>query len=155
MFVPRWLIHSVLIWYRNTESKHSLNHHSDCKQNKTIRGNWCEFREALNLTLSRNPHQSCTIWHWPAAPHPNQLQQTHTFHSYHTLTLLCLLWRFVLFCFRSCFVLVFVDIICPLHNVHCSLLVLMEFLLPGAHSGLLSTIYSSIVGFWFCVNLLC
>lgn len=102
MFVPRWLIHSVLIWYRNTESKHSLNHHSDCKQNKTIRGNWCEFREALNLTLSRNPHQSCTIWHWPAAPHPNQLQQTHTFHSYHTLTLLCLLWRFVLLPFLFC-----------------------------------------------------
>lgn len=102
VFVPRWPIHSVLIWYWNTESKHSLNHHSDCKQNKAIRGNWCEFREALNLMLPRNPHQSCTIWHWTAAPNPNQLQQTHTFHSYHTLTLLCLLWRFVLLPFLFC-----------------------------------------------------
>ncbi len=129
VFVPRWPVHSVLIWYRNTESKHSLNHHSDCKQNKAIRGNWCEFREALNLMLPRNPHQSCTIWHWTAAPNPNQLQQTHTFHSYHTLTLLT-----VTFCFASVPVL----FLCCLYTsfvpytmstVPCWLL--MEFLLPG------------------------
>ncbi len=153
VFVPRWPIHSVLIWYRNTESKHSLNHHSDCKQNKAIRGNWCEFRETLNLMLPRNLHQSCPIWHWTAAPNPNQLQQTHTFHSYHTLTLLCLLWRFVLlpFLFCSCVCIHHLSPTqCPLFPAGTD-----GVPPPGAHSGLLSTIHSSIVGFWFCVNMLC
>lgn len=122
IFVPRCLIHSELIWHQNTESqKTPWPWITIVTVNRTRLSE--EVREALNLILPRNPHQSCFIWYWTAAPHPHQLQQTQTCHSYHTLTQLSLLWHFVS---TPC---VHTEIIYLLHNVHCSRLVLMESLL--------------------------